>query len=297
MKVKLARFLYEDHEHVGALVGDDVLDLTPAVGAQSVKQIIENWAACRAQIESAMDSGGPTIPIAKIKLAAPLHQPGKFLLLAGNYREHIVESGYAAPPPGTITPQFFSKPVTTIIGPHEPVVITSRNVAVDWEAELAVVIGRRGKNIRSEEALQYVFGYTIVNDVSERRMNANIPDRTKRSNDEFFDWLTGKWFDTFAPMGPVIVTADEIPDPSQLTIIARLNGEQVQCAPTSTMIFDVPALIAYISEILTLEPGDVISTGTPAGVGLSRGRFLQAGDVIECQIEGIGTLVNPVVSA
>jgi len=295
--VKLARFFDEDHERVGVVVGDDMLDLAPVVGTLSLKQIIEKWTACRAKIERAMDGGGPTIPAAKIKLAAPLHQPGKFLLLAGNYREHVVESGYAAPPPGTITPQFFSKPVTTIIGPHDPIIITSRNVAVDWEAELAVVIGRRGKNVRPEEALQYVFGYMIVNDVSERRMNAHMPDRTKRPNDEFFDWLTGKWFDTFAPLGPVIVTADEIPDPSRLTIIARLNGEQVQCAPTSTMIFDVPALIAYISEILTLEPGDVISTGTPAGVGLSRGRSLQAGDVIECQIEGIGTLVNPVVSA
>jgi len=295
--MKLARFLYEDRTSLGALIGEEVLDLSPVAGARSLQQLIEDWPASRPEIEREIDIGRQRISLAKVKLMAPLDRPGKFLLLAGNYREHIIESGYAAPPPGAITPQFFSKPATAITGPQDEIVIAPRNSAVDWEAELGVVIGQRGRNIRPEEALRYVFGYTIVNDVSERRMHAHMPDRTKRPNDEFFDWLTGKWFDTFAPMGPVIATADEIPNPSQLTITARLNGEQVQHTATSAMIFDVPQLIAYMSEFSTLEPGDVISTGTPAGVGLARGRFLQVGDVIECQIKGIGTLVNGVVSS
>jgi 2-keto-4-pentenoate hydratase/2-oxohepta-3-ene-1,7-dioic acid hydratase in catechol pathway len=128
-------------------------------------------------------------------------------------------------------------------------------------------------------------------------MNANLPGRDKRFGDEFFDWLTGKWCDTFAPIGPVITTADEITDPSQLTIITRLNGEEVQNSGTSKMLFNVPKLISYISEFVTLEPGDVISTGTPAGVGLAKGRFLQPGDMIECEIKGIGTLTNPVTGS
>lgn len=286
----------DERERIGACIGQELVDLTPVVGERSMISLIESWSRWRPQVESAL-TDAERIPLADIRLKAPLERPGKFLLLAGNYREHVMESGYAAPPEGDITPQFFLKPATTIIGPNDPIVITPRNVAVDWEAELAVVIGRRGRDIKPEEAPDYVFGYTVVNDVSERRLNSNRPGRRMRPRDEFFDWLTGKWFDSFAPMGPVIVTTDEIPDPSRLTIRAHLNGEEVQCAKTSAMIFAVPELIAYISEIVTLEPGDVISTGTPAGVGLSRGRFLQPGDTIVCEIEGIGALVNPIIGS
>ena len=135
-----------------------------------------------------------------------------------------------------------------------------------------------------------------MNDISERRLNANLSSRKLRSNDEFFDWLTGKWFDSSAPMGPYVVTADEIPDPAQFVVRAFLNGDKVQEAPATAMVHSVGETLSYISQILCLEPGDIVSMGTPAGVGLARGRLLQDGDLIECEVEGIGRLTNRVVA-
>jgi len=184
---------------------------------------------------------------------------------------------------------------TTVIGHGEPIVIPRNGNRIDWEAELGVVIGRRGKFISAEEAYDYVFGYTIVNDVSERRLK--VPkEREPREGDRWFDWLNGKWFDTFAPMGPWIVTKDEIPDPHSLRISLTVNGEVMQDSNTNHMIFTVPELIQFISTLLTLEPGDVISTGTPEGTGAARGIFLKKGDLIRIKIERIGELVNPVES-
>lgn len=238
---------------------------------------------------------GPRLNIKDLKLQAPVARPGKIICLAGNYREHIVESGFAAPHESAIiTPQLFLKPATAIIGDGDDIIIGSQNTTVGWETELAVVIGKSGRNIQAERAHDHIFGYTILNDVSERGLNSKIEKRTKREMDGFFDWLAGKWFDGFAPSGPWIVTADEIKDPHNLDIKLTVNGKVRQLGNTRDMIFRIPEQVAYISSIMTLEPGDIISTGTPVGAGVGGAASLQDGDEMVCEIEGIGILRNKV---
>ena len=235
------------------------------------------------------------LDIKDLKLLPPIARPGKIICLAGNYREHIVESGYLAPQASAIiTPQLFLKPSTALIGDRDEILIGNQNNSVGWETELAVVIGKRGRNIQAENAYDYVFGYTILNDVSERGLNSRIENRTKREMDGFFDWLAGKWFDGFAPCGPWIVTADEIDDPHNLEIKLTVNGNTRQQGNTTDMLFRIPEQIAFISSIMTLEPGDIISTGTPVGAGVGGVASLQDGDEMVCEIEGIGTLSNKV---
>ncbi len=194
-----------------------------------------------------------------------------------------------------ITPQFFLKPPTTLTGAAVDIPIGPQNVAVGWEAELCVVIGKRGRHIAAADAMNYVFGYTVINDVSERQLNAKLAGRRVREYDKFFDWLGGKWFDGFAPCGPWIVTADEIADPHNLTIRLWVNGDLRQEGSTADMLFRIPEAIAYISSITTLEPGDLIATGTPAGAGLGSGRsVLGDGDEVVCEVSKIGALRNRV---
>jgi 2-keto-4-pentenoate hydratase/2-oxohepta-3-ene-1,7-dioic acid hydratase in catechol pathway len=239
------------------------------------------------------------MPLSSFRVLPPVPKPGKLLCLAGNYREHIVESGYAAPEmEDVLTQQVFLKPSTCLIGDGAEIPIGANNVAVGWEVELAVVIGRGGRDIAANDALDHVFGYTILNDISERKLNSRLTNRKKRELDVFFDWLAGKWFDGFAPCGPWIVTADEIPDPHNLGIRLFVNGELRQEAITRAMIFDIPAQIEYASSITRLEPGDIISTGTPAGAGLGSGsKALKNGDEVVCEIDSIGTLRNRVREA
>jgi len=227
-----------------------------------------------------------------VSLAPPVLRPGKLLCLAGNYRAHIVESGFdAVTEQDVITPQMFLKPATCLIGDGGEVTLSAANVRVGWEAELAVVIGRTARRVGPEAAMDHVFGYTILNDLSERGLNSRLQGRRLRERDPFFDWLAGKWFDGFAPCGPWIVTADEISDPHTLGIRLRVNGELRQKGSTSDMIFDIPTLIAEASAIMTLEPGDIIATGTPAGAGIGTGEsFLHAGDQVVCEIDRIGAL-------
>lgn len=245
--------------------------------------------------ENAQTLASAQLSVKDLKLEAPLARPGKIICLAGNYREHIVESGYVAPQESaTITQQLFLKPASAIIGDGDEIVIGSQNRTVGWETELAVVIGRRGRNIKAEDAYDHVFGYTILNDVSERGLNSRVENRTKREMDGFFDWLAGKWFDCFAPSGPWIVTADEIADPHNLEIKLTVNNRIRQQGNTRDMIFRIPEQIAYASSIMTLEPGDIISTGTPVGAGVGGDKSLHDGDELVCEIEGIGKLRNKV---
>jgi len=249
------------------------------------------------RISEADSSTAYCLDRSRVKLCAPLARPGKIICLAGNYREHIIESGYVAPRQADIiTQQLFLKPSTAIIGDGDDIIIGSNNTTVGWETELAVVIGQRGRDIQAEDAYDHVFGYTILNDVSERGLNSRIENRTKREMDGFFDWLAGKWFDGFAPSGPWIVTADEIDDPHNLEIKLTVNGQVRQQGNTRDMIFRIPEQIAYISSIMTLEPGDIISTGTPVGAGVGGDASLHDGDELVCEIEGIGTLRNKVRS-
>jgi 2-keto-4-pentenoate hydratase/2-oxohepta-3-ene-1,7-dioic acid hydratase in catechol pathway len=215
---------------------------------------------------------------------APVPRPGKVICVGLNYRDHAAESNMPIPE----RPVLFSKFATCVIGPGEPVVIPATSKQVDYEAELAVVIGRRAKNVTAAEAYEHVLGYTAFNDVSARDF-------------QFADgqWQRGKSCDTFAPMGQTIVTTDEIPDPQRLSIKLVLNGQTMQDSNTNQLIFGVPQLIEFITESITLEPGDVIATGTPSGVGFARKPpvFLGPGDVMQVQIEIIGDLGNPIVAA
>ncbi|HVH55508.1 MAG TPA: fumarylacetoacetate hydrolase family protein [Vicinamibacterales bacterium] len=227
-----------------------------------------------------------------VKLASAVQRPGKLLCLAGNYREHIVESGFApVAVEDVITPQMFLKPSTCLIGDNAEVRLSPENVRVGWEVELAVVIGRSASRVSVASAMDHVFGYTILNDLSERGLNSRLPGRRLRERDPFFDWLAGKWFDGFAPCGPWIVTADEIPDPHALELRLTVNGELRQRGTTADMIFDIPTLIASASAIMTLEPGDIIATGTPAGAGIGTSEsVLRPGDQVVCEIDAIGAL-------
>ena len=215
---------------------------------------------------------------------APVPRPGKIICIGLNYRDHAAESKMPIPE----KPVIFSKFATAVIAPGEPVVLPSTSEQVDYEAELAVVIGRRAKHVSADRAYDYVLGYTAFNDVSARDF-------------QFSDgqWQRGKSCDTFAPMGQTIVTTDTITDPHKLSIKLVLNGETMQDSNTDQLIFGVPALIEFLSQSMTLEPGDVIATGTPPGVGFARNPpvFLKPGDRMEVLIEGMGGLGNPVVSS
>ena len=234
-----------------------------------------------------LDSGflgrqpGDTLHRSEIEIVSPVPRPGKIICIGLNYRDHAEESGMAIP----TSPVIFSKFSTCSIGPNEPVIIPEGSTQTDYEAELAFVIGRRAQNVKKENALNYVFGYTNFNDVSARDF-------------QFADgqWQRGKSCDTFAPMGEFVATTDEIPDPQNLSIKLRLNGETLQDSNTDQMIFGVAELVEFLSRFITLEPGDVVATGTPPGVGFARKPpvYMKDGDTVEVEIEGLGVLSNPV---
>jgi 2-keto-4-pentenoate hydratase/2-oxohepta-3-ene-1,7-dioic acid hydratase in catechol pathway len=237
------------------------------------------------------------LPADQARLLVPIPQPRKLFLLAGNYAAHIEEGGQKAAERQETFPYVFMKPPsTTLTHPGDPVRIPRVSPGfIDWELELVVVIGRKCKGVSETEALRYVAGYTIANDISNRKFRPN-PHRKERPRDQFFDWLHGKWFDTFCPLGPGIASADAIPDPQTLALELKVNGQVRQSASTALMIFPVAAVIEFIAGFVTLEPGDMISTGTPSGVGHASGTYLRPGDVMEGTIERIGTLVTPVES-
>lgn len=221
-----------------------------------------------------------------VKLLPPVPNPGKILCIGLNYRDHAIEGGKAIP----AEPVLFGKFPNTLVAHGDPIVIPKVAQKVDYEAELVVVIGKTGKHIPNDNsAFEYVGGYTCGHDVSGR-------DWQFRGEEK--QWIIGKTFDTFAPTGPVLVTADEIPDPHKLQVQLRLNGTTMQNSNTKEFIFGVPHLLWFLSQVLTLEPGDLIFTGTPPGVGISRNPqvLLKAGDVCEVEIQGIGVLKNPVVA-
>jgi len=294
----------------GLLSGERVLDIEEEAASRgkalpssvlSILELGEGALKTLRRIERSAHRGAGR-SLRSVKLCAPVPNPRKLFCLAGNYLEHIAE-GARKGKAGVklvcgkkyVTPRVFMKPPsTTVCGPGDPIIVPKVGQKIDWEAELAVVIGKRGKYIRRESALDHVAGFTCINDVSERALLIRRRSETEEW-DKFFDWLNGKWMDHFAPMGPTLVLRDEIPDPSDLRIRLFVNGKAMQDARTSAMIYDVPNIIEYISAIVTLEPGDVIATGTPSGVGFARGIFLKPGDVVEVEIEKIGTLRNPVL--
>jgi 2-keto-4-pentenoate hydratase/2-oxohepta-3-ene-1,7-dioic acid hydratase in catechol pathway len=287
------------HETLALSESTNLLDYLPPTGQhyEAAKKIAA-WLANAGAQGAAKDAAASfNIATSKVELLTPIASPNKLFLLAGNYAAHIKEGGGVAAERAETFPYVFMKPPsTTLTDPNKPVMVpASSPKAVDWELELAVVIGRRGKHITEAAALSYVAGYTIVNDISDRKFRPN-PSRKERERDKFFDWMHGKWHDSFCPCGPCITSSDEISDPQRLAMKLTVNGAIKQNASTEQQIFPVAAVIEFISNICTLEPGDIIATGTPAGVGNATGEYLHPGDKVEASIAAIGTLVSPVVA-
>lgn len=287
-------FAQATHEQPQLPESTDLLDFLPPGGkAFSATAKIAAWVARN-------DGGVPAgsrLSHDSIELLVPIPRPQKLLLLAGNYNEHIKEGGGAATERAETFPYVFSKPPTTTLAASRKAVVIPKVSPdhIDWECELCIVIGKRARHVAESDALQYVAGYTVVNDISDRQFRPN-PGRKARGNDKWFDWEHGKWHDTFCPCGPCIASADAIPDPQKLKMKLTVNGQVKQDATTAQQIFPVAAVVAFVSDIVTLEPGDLIATGTPAGTGAASNTFLKAGDRMEAWIEGIGTLVSPVVA-
>ncbi|MEM3511758.1 MAG: fumarylacetoacetate hydrolase family protein [Candidatus Jordarchaeales archaeon] len=298
--MKLVCFFRDGAQRVGVLVeGDVVVDLSfllkDAVKELNMISILSAGESLLERIrESALSLSDKlqdgflrdkriAYSLADVKLMAPIPRPGKIICLGLNYSDHAEEAGLKPPD----EPVLFSKPATAVVGHDDPVIYPRVSSQVDYEVELAVVIGKKGKDITEEDAYEYVAGYTVFNDVSAR----DIQFRG-------IQWFRGKSFDTFAPMGPCLTLKDEIPDPHNLKMQMRVNGEVRQKGSTKNMIFKIPDLLSFISAGMTLEPGDVIATGTPSGVGIysKPQKLLKPGDVMEATIEKIGTLRNKVVS-
>ncbi len=269
--MKIATFTYNGRTRVGAIEGDKI-------------QVLAWQEGMRALVRRGTIPGRSyerPIPLDKVKLEAPL-TPGKIIAIGRNYAEHAAETGSALPD----KPLIFAKFPSAVIATGDPVTWrTSITQQVDWEVELAVVIGRRAKDVKEEDAFNYIYGYCVANDVTARDLQQKIDTQ----------WTRGKSLDTFCPLGPYIVTRDEIADPQNLAVKTTVNGDVMQESNTQSMIFKVPYLIAYASQMFTLEPGDLILTGTPEGVGVGRKPpvFLKDGDVVTCSVEGIGEISNP----
>jgi 2,4-didehydro-3-deoxy-L-rhamnonate hydrolase len=257
---------------VGYVEDDHVTPL----GGSSMLEYVEHGRSTDRQ------PGGEAVALGEVRLHAPISRPEKIVAIGLNYEDHAAETGAEIPE----KPVVFTKYPNTIVGPGEPIRIPPIAEQIDYEAELAVVIGRTVRNVPESEALEYVFGYANANDVSARDLQFS----------EGGQWTRSKSLDTFMPLGPFVVTRDEVPDPQSLSIRAILNGEVVQDGTTSKMIFSVAELVAFLSTGMTLVPGDVIITGTPPGVGMARDPqlWMKAGDEVSIEIEGLGTLPNPV---
>jgi 2-keto-4-pentenoate hydratase/2-oxohepta-3-ene-1,7-dioic acid hydratase in catechol pathway len=251
-----------------------------AAGSAAVDKVFKQ---AREAFGTGSDASG-VVQTASVELGPPVPDPDKIICIGVNYADHASEAGLAR----TEVPLFFAKFRNSLTGPTSPILIPRVSSQIDYEGELAVVIGMRCKDVSVDEALQYVAGYSILNDVSARDLQMKTSQ-----------YMAGKALDTFAPMGPGIAPASDIPDPQELQLTTRVNGQVLQHANTSTMIFSVAAIISFLSSLMTLEPGDIIATGTPSGVGFMRTPpiFLKDGDVVEVEIEGIGQLRNPVMHA
>ncbi len=266
----------------GLLSGDQILDLEPA-GFSGVRSFLDGGAEAIAKAGELLANPGAAIPAAEAKLHTPIPDAEKFICIGLNYRDHAIESGMEIPD----TPIVFTKYRNAIIGPGEPIEIPPVSSEVDYEAEFAFVIGKTAKNVAAADWEEYVFGYTIVNDVSARDYQLATSQ-----------WTIGKTFDTFGPTGPSIVSKDEVADPHNLRISLKLNGQVLQDSSTDQLIFRIPDLLEYLTKVMTLVPGDIISTGTPPGVGFARKPpvFMKPGDEVIVKVEGLGELRNPCVA-
>lgn len=290
--MKIASLLWQGEERVGLV--------DPAAGAVDVLSLSPDqlWSVADAVRLDAVAAAEKLerVPLAEANLLPPVPRPPKLICVAANYLAHLREGG-STDPVDEVRPQLFMKPPSTTLIGHNGVMRVPRSVQfLDYEAELAVVIGKRLYQAADHQAAAAaIVGYTAFNDISERKLKVD-PRNDVRANTWFFDWLAGKWLDGSAPMGPWLVTADEVGDPQSLKIELRLDGELLQSSSTAAMMSGVYDIVWYASQIMTLEPGDVIATGTPDGVGAARGISIQPGSVCEVSIERIGSLVTRFVA-
>jgi 2-keto-4-pentenoate hydratase/2-oxohepta-3-ene-1,7-dioic acid hydratase in catechol pathway len=280
--MKLCRFTQNASTRIGKVVGDQVIDLSHVPGVtSSMRALLTDWSELKPALEAA---AAPSFPLSGVKLEAPIHDPQKYLAIGMNYQAHAEESAAAGVPIPT-SQLWFNKQVSCINGPFDPVDLPKVSTKVDYEAELGFVIGKRCHDVPEADALSVVAGYLVCNDVSARDWQFRSPTFT-----------LGKSFDTHGPIGPWITTSDEIADPQDLMMTLWLNGEQRQKSSTGDMIYDIRAQIAYLTTVMTLEPGDLIATGTPSGVGVATERFLRDGDVVRVEVEGLGAIENRFVA-
>ncbi|KAA0234043.1 MAG: Ureidoglycolate lyase [Acidimicrobiales bacterium] len=280
--MRLARFRHDHRQGLGVVLDDRLVDLADAGLPSDMLDLLEAGPVALDVANEAAERAATAIDLTAVELLAPIPRPPKFLAIGLNYADHVAESGQDPP----AVPIFFNKQSTCVIGPGEPVQVPLVSSLVDYEGELGVVIGRRCRHVPADEAMGVVAGYVIVNDVSVRDWQLASPTMTM-----------GKSFDTHGPIGPWLTTRDEIADPHDLHLRTLVNDEVMQDASTEEMIFDIPHQIEHLTAAFTLEPGDVISTGTPAGVGIARQPpvLLKHGDVVRIEIEGLGVLENPVL--
>ena len=290
--MKLLSYLDNDEVKPGICDGETVYDISSV--SASISNLLDTYGTDLQVIEKARAAGDLTEvgSVNSVLFKPPVYYPRKLLCVAGNYVAHIEEGGGKLQPEHTQAPWLFCVPPTSVmIGHGEKIQLLPQAQKIDYEGELAVVIGRKAKSVAAKDAADYIVGYTIYNDVSERTpfMIEHVEEKQQLSF-----WYT-KSFDTFGPNGPFITTSDEIADPQDLTIRVNVNGEERQNCSTNQMIFSVYELVEFLNSFLTLEPGDVIATGTPAGVGSATGFFLKGGDTVQISIDGLGTLGNSVV--
>ncbi len=282
--MRFVTFQREGYDEPGILLDGRVIGIRGA-GFEDMVSLIAGGedALDRVRTWAQRAPGGEQLDLLRTRLQAPIPRPPKIICIGLNYRDHAAESHLTIPD----VPTVFAKFPTAAIGHRQPIVLPRKSMKPDYEAELAVVIGRGGRHIPEARWRDHVFGYTCFNDVSARDFQMATTQ-----------WMIGKTFDTFAPFGPAIVTADEIPDPHSLDISLVLSGDVMQRSNTRELIFGIPRLIAHLSSVFTLESGDIIATGTPAGVGFARRppRWLKPGDEATVRISGIGELVNPVIA-
>jgi 2-keto-4-pentenoate hydratase/2-oxohepta-3-ene-1,7-dioic acid hydratase in catechol pathway len=270
--MKIAAYEQDGPRRIGVVRGDTIVD---AGFDGDMIELIARWDDLRPALEALDDSNA--VPLADVRLAAPVARPGKIFAIGLNYADHIAESKMETPQRQV----WFTKAQTSINGPFDPILIAKNTFTADYEVELVAVIGKRGKHIAAKNAHAHVFGYCVGNDVTERMWQHAGPQ-----------WSLGKSFDTHAPIGPWITTADEISDPHALALGCLVNGEQRQSSNTSHLVFDLWQQVEHLSAAMTLEPGDLIFTGTPGGIGAAMDprQFLKPGDVVRCEIDGLGAI-------
>ena len=299
--MRLATFRGPDGQpRVGVVTGDTGSEtIVDVSGGRSgdLLGLLQAGPAMLDEVRAAAESGGG-VPLSSVELLAPIRRPGKLLAVAGNFQAHIEEGGGQRVDKTKIVPKLFIKPSSAIIGPGEAVALPTVSNQLDWELELAIVIGTAGRDIPVERARDHIAGYSVINDISARSMQWGVEGREPGGFDDFFDWLNGKWGDGFAAWGPYITTTDSVkPDPNELEMTLVVNDKTWQHGSTADMIFSPEEIIAFASRWMTLEPGDVIAGGTLDGTGDASGVYLKAGDVMRGTIGDLGTLVTPVIAA